>query len=85
MDINVEPGRVMLVVGLTLLIVVGVNVLIYFMVTRRGTIGQIELMQKAAKQARKPWEGEDNSLVELSRLVAELKEKKDREDTGKPP
>lgn len=64
----------MLVIGLTLLIVIGVNVLIYFSVTRKGTIGQIELLRRAAKQARNPWEVEDNALAELSKLVADLKE-----------
>jgi len=68
----------MLVIGLTLLIVIGVNVLIYFSVTRKGTIGQIELLRRAAKQARNPWEVEDNSLAELSKLVAELKENSDQ-------
>ena len=74
MDLNIDPGKVLLVIGLTLLIVIGVNVLIYFSVTRKGTIGQIELMRRAAKQARNPWEVEDNALSELSRLVANLKE-----------
>ena len=74
---NVDPGKVLLVIGLTLLIVIGVNVLIYFSVTRKGTIGQIELMQRAARQARNPWEREDNSLTELSKLVADLQNKSD--------
>ena len=78
MELNVDPGKVMLVIGLTLLIVVGVNVLIYFSVTRKGTIGQIELLRRAAKQARNPWEVEDNALAELSKLVAELKENSDQ-------
>ena len=78
MELNVDPGKVMLVIGLTLLIVIGVNVLIYFSVTRKGTIGQIELLRRAAKQARNPWEVEDNSLAELSKLVAELKENSDQ-------
>jgi len=78
LELNVDPGKVMLVIGLTLLIVIGVNVLIYFSVTRKGTIGQIELLRRAAKQARNPWEVEDNSLAELSKLVAELKENSDQ-------
>ena len=78
MELNIDPGKVMLVIGLTLLIVIGVNVLIYFSVTRKGTIGQIELLRRAAKQARNPWEVEDNSLAELSKLVAELKENSDQ-------
>jgi hypothetical protein len=77
MSLDVDPGKVMLVIGLTLLIVIGVNVLIYFSVTRKGTIGQIELMRRAANQARNPWEVEDNSLSELSRLVADLKKNPD--------
>jgi hypothetical protein len=78
MSLDVDPGKVMLVIGLTLLIVIGVNVLIYFSVTRKGTIGQIELMRRAANQARNPWEVEDNSLSELSKLVADLQKKPDQ-------
>jgi hypothetical protein len=78
MALNVDPGKVLLVIGLTLLIVIGVNVLIYFSVTRKGTIGQIELMRRAANQARNPWEVEDNSLSELSKLVADLQKKPDQ-------
>jgi hypothetical protein len=84
LELNVDPGKVLLVIGLTLLIVIGVNVVIYFSVTRKSSIGQIELLRRAAKQARNPWEVEDNSLAELSRLVADLKEKPSQEKDDNP-
>lgn len=86
MDLNIDSGKVLLVIGLTLLIVIGVNVLIYFSVTRKGTIGQIELMRRAANQARNPWEVEDNALAELSKLVADLKKdsSQDQDDDHSP-
>lgn len=63
--------RVALVVCLTLFIIIGINAALYVTLTRRnGTIGQIELMRRAARRARHPWEEEDKSLEELSRLVA---------------
>lgn len=68
-----DTGRAALVIILTLLIVIGVNALIYLSLRKRSSIGQIEMMRRAAKRARNPWEDEDNNLRELSRRVAELK------------
>ncbi len=62
-----------LVICITIFLVVGINAAIYVMVSRKDTIGQIELMQRAARRARNPWENEDTNLAELSRRVAELK------------
>jgi hypothetical protein len=69
-----DPSRVFLVVCITLFIVVGINAAIYVSFTRKNTIGQIELMRRAADRARDPWGPEDANLKELSRLVAELKD-----------
>jgi len=68
-----DPDQVFLVVCITLLIVVGINAAIYVSFTRKNTIGQIELMRRAANRARDPWGPEDANLKELSRLVSELK------------
>lgn len=72
MDLN----RAGLVVCITLFIVIGINAAIYAMVMRRrsnGTVGQIELLQRAAKRARDPWEQENTDLKELSERVAGLR------------
>jgi hypothetical protein len=85
-----EVGRALLVVGITLLVVVLVNVGIYLSVMRRGkgqknsTVGQIELLRRASKRARNPWEDEDNRLEELSRKVAGLRRLKRTELDDQP-
>ena len=68
-----DPSRVFLVVCITLFVVVGINAAIYVSVTRKNSIGQIELMRRAANRARDPWKPEDDNLKELSRLVSDLK------------
>ncbi len=68
-----DTGRAALVIFLTLFIVIGVNALIYLSLRKRSSIGQIEMMRRAARRARNPWEDEENDLRELSRRVAELK------------
>jgi len=73
-----DPSRVFLVVCITLFIVVGINAAIYVSVTRKNSIGQIELMRRAANRARDPWKPEDDNLKELSRLVSDLKATGDR-------
>lgn len=73
MDINFDTGKAFLVVVLTILGVVVINVSIYYMVRGRGTIQQIEMLRKATKQVRNPWELEDQALDELSTLVKSLK------------
>jgi hypothetical protein len=74
MELHINTGRALLVVVLTLLGVILINVAIYYSVKGKGTIGQIEMMRKAAKQARNPWEVEDKALAELSDLVKKLKQ-----------
>lgn len=78
MDINFDTGRAFLVVVLTILGVVVINVSIYYMVRGRGTIQQIEMLRKATKQVRNPWELEDQALDELSTLVKSLKKESDQ-------
>jgi len=62
-----------LVICLTLFIVIGINAAIYVSLRRGNTVGQIELLRKAAGRAYKPWEEEDEALSELSRRVHELR------------
>ena len=76
--------KVTLVIGLTLLIVIGANVLLYFSFRDRSLPHQIELFRRAAQRARNPWQDEDDDLGELSNLVAKLKNKDQLKDEAKP-
>jgi hypothetical protein len=80
MSLDIDAGRALLVIVLTIIGVVVINVVIYYAVSKGGTIGQINLMREAARRARNPWRPEDEMLEELSQLVAGLKkEPADRE------
>jgi hypothetical protein len=79
MEVHIDTGRALLVIILTLLGVILINVAIYYSVKGKGTIGQIKMMQKAAKQARNPWKVEDKALAELSDLVKKLKKEPGQE------
>jgi len=79
MEVHINTGRALLVVVLTLVGVILINVAIYYSIKGKGTIGQINLMQKAARQARNPWEVEDKALAELSELVKKLKKEPGQE------
>lgn len=71
-----DPSKALLVVLITLVIVVGVNVAIYYGVMRKNTrnssVGQIELLRRAAGRVKDPWEVENTNLSELSKLVKDL-------------
>lgn len=73
METNLDLGRAALIVILALVGVVFINVAIYYMVKGKGTIGQIQMIRKAAGRARNPWEVEDQALQDLSELVKQLK------------
>lgn len=68
-------GNIILVICLTALIGVGVPAMLYAGLRGRGTIGQIELMRKAARRSQQPWQLEDAQLKELSQKVAKLRGK----------
>jgi hypothetical protein len=64
------------VLCLTVVAVVAINLMIVS-VLRRGPgsrTGQIELLRRAAKTARQPWQEEDDNLSELARRVQALKQ-----------
>ena len=67
----------LLVLGIVVLLVVGVNGLLILAMRRGGGGASIRLFQKAAKRARNPWITEDEQLKELSDLVDNLKEHED--------
>ena len=54
--------KVTLVIGLTVLIVVSVNVILFFGFRDRSLPYQIELFRRAAQRARDPWQDEDDAL-----------------------
>ncbi len=72
--------KVTLVIGLTLIIVIGANVILYFGFRDRSLPHQIELFRRAARRARNPWQDEDDALVELSDLVSKLENHKNLKD-----
>lgn len=72
--------KVTLVIGLTLIIVIGANVILYFAVRDRSLPHQIELFRRAARRARNPWQDEDDALGELSDLVSKLENSKQLKD-----
>lgn len=73
MDVNMDAGRVFLVVCLTLIIVIGLNAALFVALRRGNEASQIELFKRATSRARQPWAPEDEALRELSKRVAELK------------
>ncbi|MEX1246849.1 MAG: hypothetical protein WEA61_00065 [Anaerolineales bacterium] len=72
-----ENGNILLVICLTALIGLGVPAMLYAGLRRRNQIGQIELIRRAGKQARQPWQQEEESLAELSKRVESLRTKTD--------
>jgi hypothetical protein len=73
-----DPNRAFLVICITLVIVVGVNAVIFSILRRGNEAGQIELLRRAASRAKQPWAKEEEALEELSKRVAELKAKRER-------
>lgn len=69
-----ESG-VLLVICLTAVIGLGIPAMLYAGLRRGKEPGQIALMMRAGKQARQPWQQEDEGLVELSKRVEALKGK----------
>ena len=75
-ETSLDFSRAVPIVCVALFLVVGINAFLFVSLSRKNNVGQIELMRRAAKRARDPWEQETNDLQELSRIVAELKNKK---------
>lgn len=68
-------NNILLVVCLVVLIGLGIPAMLYAGMRRRGDIGQIDLIRKAASRGRHPWQAEDAQLRELSDKVKKLKKK----------
>lgn len=80
-----DTSKAWMVVCITIFLVVGINAWIYAAVSRRDSIGQIELLRRATQRAKNPWQPEDNNLSELSRLVKELQKNPHDENAPRPP
>jgi hypothetical protein len=70
-----DYSKAALVVCLTLVIVIGFNIILYVSATRDKSAGTIELLRRASQRARNPWENEDTDLEELSRIASTLRNK----------
>jgi hypothetical protein len=71
-------GNIILVICLTVLIGLGVPAMLYAGMRRKGDIGQIDLLRKAAKRSQSPWQPEDSQLKELGERVDKLRKSSDR-------
>ncbi len=70
-----DPVKAGIVILITLVVIVIINLAIYFY-ARRGRHGlphEIEMLKRAANRVRNPWVKEDTMLEELSRLTEALK------------
>ena len=69
---EIDFERLLLVICLTVLIVAGLNALVYAGLRRGKEANMVELTRKAAQRARNPWQDEEEALQELSRMVSSL-------------
>jgi hypothetical protein len=72
----IDNNRVTIVLCLTVAAIVLINLMIFSLLRRKpdNSVGQIEMLRRAAQRARQPWQEEDDNLAELSRKVAALKQ-----------
>lgn len=68
-----DMDRALLVICLTVAVVVLINIMIYLSLRRGNEVTTVDLMRKAARRARNPWQDEDDALQELSEIVAGLR------------
>lgn len=72
-----EMDRALLVVCLTVGAVILFNVMIYLSLRRGKGVTSVDLMRRAARRARNPWQDEDDALRELSEIVSGLRSGKE--------
>jgi hypothetical protein len=70
-----DTTKIILVVCITLAAVAIINAAIYAAFRRGNEAGQIQLIQRAVRRSRQPWQKEDEALNELSKRIEELKKK----------
>ncbi len=77
-----EPNIAVILI-IVIVLVVGINGLL-FLAARRGGVGkEYQLLSKAFKQARDPWQKENSNLEELSRLVSQFDEHVENDDASR--
>lgn len=77
-----DSQKAFIVIGITLVIVILLNLAIYAAVIRRkDRVGEVDLIRRAMKRARDPWKNEKADLQALSKRVAEL-QGKDQTEVG---
>ena len=74
-----DTSKILLVVCITLVAVAVLNAAIYAAFRRGNEAGQIELLKRAVRRSRQPWQTEDDALRELAKRVEELKKKEPHE------
>jgi hypothetical protein len=68
-----DLDRAILVVCLTVGAVILFNVMIYLSLRRGKGVNSVDMMRKAARRARNPWQDEEDALQELADIVAGLR------------
>ena len=74
-----DTTKILLVVCITLAAVAILNAAIFAVLRRGNEAGQIDLLQRAVRRSRQPWQSEDDALNELSKRVEDLKRKDDHD------
>jgi hypothetical protein len=76
-----DMDRAFLIICLTVGAVVLFNVMIYLSLRRGNEVTTIDLLRKASRRARNPWQDEDDALQELSELVAGLRTNREQSES----
>jgi hypothetical protein len=66
---------VMIVVGVTLVLVIGFNLAIFFSYGRKDSPNEFQMLRNAVRRMKNPWQVEEEALAELSEKVEGLKKK----------
>lgn len=77
-----ELDRAFLVVCLTVGAVILFNVMIYLSLRRGKGASTVDMMRKAARRARNPWQDEEDALQELADIVAGLRTGNDKSSSA---
>lgn len=76
-----DSDRALLVICLTVGAVVLINIMIYLSLRRGNEVTAVDMLRKAARRARNPWQDEDDALQELSDIVAGLRSGENQDET----
>jgi hypothetical protein len=73
---------IVIVLGIVILLVIGINGALFMAMRRGKEIQQINLWRQALGRARDPFEHENRDLAELSRRVRELESQENESPPG---